>query len=82
LALTTLLSLRDAGKPLPVAALLVSPLTDMSRTGETHKTKADVDLMVLPQVLEAGINMYLPNGNFSDPMVSPIYADLSGLPPC
>lgn len=81
LALTTLLSLRDTGKPLPVAALLVSPLTDMARTGETHKTKADVDLMVLPQVLEAGINMYLPNGNFSDPMVSPIYADLSDLPP-
>jgi acetyl esterase/lipase len=63
LALTTLLSLRDASKPLPVAALLISPLTDMARTGETHKTKADVDLMVLPQVLEAGINAYLPKSD-------------------
>ncbi|TFI52059.1 alpha/beta hydrolase [Mastigocladus laminosus UU774] len=81
LALTTLLSLRNAGKPLPVAALLISPLTDMERTGQTHKTKADIDLMVLPQILEAGINMYLPTANFRDPMVSPIYANLSGLPP-
>lgn len=60
LALTTLLWLRNAGKPLPVAALLISPLTDMERTGQTHKTKADIDLMVLPEILEAGINMYLP----------------------
>jgi acetyl esterase/lipase len=81
LALTMLLSLRDAGNPLPVAALLISPLTDMVRTGQTHTTKAHVDLMVLPQVLEAGINAYLPNGDFCNPLVSPIYADLSGLPP-
>lgn len=81
LALSLLMSLRAAGESLPVAVLLVSPLTDMEKTGLTVQSKADVDLIVSPHLLETVVKMYLPEGNLRDPMVSPILADLSGLPP-
>ncbi|AFY58371.1 esterase/lipase [Rivularia sp. PCC 7116] len=81
LALSLLISLRSNCESLPVATLLISPLTDMQRTGKTVQTKAEFDLMVSPQLLDTVVNLYLPDGNFSNPIVSPIFADLSGLPP-
>ncbi len=81
LALSLLMSLRSAGESLPVAILLLSPFTDMEKTGLTLQTKADVDLTVSSELLETVVNMYLPQGDRSNPMVSPILADLSGLPP-
>ncbi|MEM7552701.1 MAG: alpha/beta hydrolase [Cyanobacteria bacterium P01_A01_bin.84] len=85
LALAMLLALRDMEpkkeKSLPVATLLISPFTDMQGSGSTIQSKADVDLMVTPELIDAVVNMYLPNGDTSKPILSPILADLSGLPP-
>ena len=81
LALGMMLSLKNSDRQLPACALLMSPLTDFARTGRSLDTKAEVDPIVSPQLLDLVANSYLPEGNFFNPIVSPIYADLSHLPP-
>src|SRR5579859_6292181 len=49
LTLTTLLALRDAGDPLPAAAVCLSPATDLSGQGETLRTHAERDPILTPQ---------------------------------
>src|SRR3990172_5975817 len=81
LTVATLLALRDAGDPLPAAAVCVSPWTDLEITGETMVTKADVDPMIRPQDAKSGAERYHGKTDPSHPLISPINADLSGLPP-
>lgn len=80
LALGMMLSLRDDNR-LPACALLMSPLTDMERTGITWQTKAEFDPIVSSELLEMVVNLYLPQGDLLAPTVSPIHADLSNFPP-
>ena len=81
LALGMMLSLRNNHQPLPACALLMSPLTDVERRGRSLQTKANVDPIVSSELLNMVANSYLPDGNFLNPIVSPIHADLSNLPP-
>ncbi len=81
LALGMMLSLRKKHLPLPACALLMSPLTDFERKGRSLQTKADVDPIVSPELLEMIANSYLPDGNLLNPIVSLIHANLSHLPP-
>jgi acetyl esterase/lipase len=81
LALATLVSLRDAGDPLPAAAVLYSPWTDLAFTGESVKTRADADPWIKPDIGGDVPSMYHGNRSPTDPLVSPLYADLTGLPP-
>ena len=83
LTMSTLLSLRDAGDPLPAAAILLSAWVDLAVTGETIKTRAEIDPWLTPDVLHVQAANYIGNGDASltDPLVSPLYADLHGLPP-
>ncbi len=80
LALALLLALRAAGDPLPAAAVCISPLTDMAFTGESIKSKADVDLILDFNKEAQFTKMYLGDTNPRDPLASPLYADLRGLP--
>lgn len=81
LTVATLLSLRDAGVPLPAAGVCISPWVDLECVGETMKTKADVDPLCEynSMILEAGL--YLNGQDAHAPLASPIHADLRGLPP-
>ena len=81
LTAATLLSLRASGDPLPVAAVLISPWTDMEGLGESMKTKADVDPMIMPNASNEAASAYLGDADPRNPLASPIHADLSGLPP-
>ena len=81
LALGIMLSLQKTPELLPACALLMSPLTDMERKGLTLQTKAETDPIVSPELLDMVANWYLPEGNFFDPIVSPLHADLSNFPP-
>jgi epsilon-lactone hydrolase len=81
LAVAALVSLRDAGVALPACVWLSSPWVDLEMTGETMTTKASVDpLIQKPYLLEAA-SAYLHGANPRTPLASPLYADLSGLPP-
>jgi len=81
LTVATLLALRDAGDTLPAAAVCISPWTDLEIKGETMVTKKDVDPMIRPEDAKGGAERYHGNTDPSHPLISPINADLSGLPP-
>jgi acetyl esterase/lipase len=79
LTLATLLSLRDAGDPLPTAAVCLSPATDLEGTGESFWTKRDP--VQTPGFVLAMVRHYANGLDLRTPLVSPHYADLRGLPP-
>jgi acetyl esterase/lipase len=81
LTLATLLSLRDAGDPLPAAAVLLSPWTDLDASGESTQTRAALDPMIPVDPLKRMAHLYAGDRPLTDPLVSPLYAGLHGLPP-
>lgn len=82
LALAAMLALRERGLPLPVAAVLMSPWTDLAATGASYVTRADADpIHQRPMILALARNYLGEHGDPCHPLASPLYADLSGLPP-
>ena len=81
LALSLMLALRAAGTPLPAAATLFSPWTDLAATGESLRTNARRCAMFNGEDIGPSAHYYLGNGDPRNPLASPLYADLSGLPP-
>jgi epsilon-lactone hydrolase len=79
LSLSTLLSLRDAGVALPRGAVLLSPWVDLAGTGETMLSNRQYDYLAGDTV--AAARLYAKEADLSHPLVSPVYAELSGLPP-
>ncbi|MFS0636146.1 alpha/beta hydrolase fold domain-containing protein [Mesobacillus foraminis] len=75
------MSLREAGDALPSAAVLLSPWTDLEGTGNSMETRADADPRIRPVEARNTPSLYLGDLDRRDPVVSPIYADLTGLPP-
>jgi monoterpene epsilon-lactone hydrolase len=74
--------LRDAGEELPGCAWLVSPWTDLTMSGETLATKDAVDPIIHKGYLGELADAYLPaRTDRKDPQISPLFADLKGLPP-
>ncbi len=81
LTLATLLALRDAGDALPAAGICMSPVTDLTKEGESMRTKVDLDPMVNPESSTKYAQMYLGGGDARTSLASPLYASLKGLPP-
>ena len=75
-------ALREAGEQLPGCAWLVSPWTDLTMSGDTLATRDEVDPLIHKAYLEELAAAYLSGGiGPADPRVSPLFADLRGLPP-
>lgn len=82
LTVALLLKLRDLGLPLPAAAYLLSPWLDMSLEGESYDARASHDPLITRAALDRCVAAYLGGGaSADDPLVSPIKANLVGLPP-
>lgn len=81
LTLATLLSLRDAGEPLPAAAVCLSPWTDLAGTGRSLETNAKSEVMIQGKYIKGAGKLYLGDAPADNPLASPLYADLKGLPP-
>ena len=82
LVLAAMLALRERGLPLPIAAALMSPWTDLAATGTSYVTRAEVDpIHQRPMILALAKNYLGGQGDPCDPLVSPLYADLRDLPP-
>ncbi|WP_440958086.1 alpha/beta hydrolase [Oceanicaulis sp. LC35] len=81
LSLASLLRQRDQGRPLPQGAYLISPWTDLTGSGESTRSRAKVDPMLKPDWLAIGAQLYLEDTPADTPEASPLFADLSGLPP-
>jgi monoterpene epsilon-lactone hydrolase len=80
LVLSTLLALRDAGEPLPGAAIAISPWVDLGCSGASFEENARYDYVGKEHCLLAAKH-YLAGKDAASPDVSPLFASLSGLPP-
>jgi acetyl esterase/lipase len=80
LALIALLALRRAGDPLPAGAALICPWVDLGDSGASFQTNARFDF-ISDEIGKLAAGHYLDGRDPSDPEVSPLYADLNGLPP-
>ena len=82
LTMATLLALRHAGDPLPAAAVLLSPFLDVTGSGESVTTRADIDPWFNPEDLPVVARYYCPDEKeWRNPLVSPVFANVAGLPP-
>jgi acetyl esterase/lipase len=82
LVLSCMFAARAANLPLPCAAYLISPWTDLAATGASFVSRADVDpLHDRPMILNLARAYLGPSGDRFDPLASPLYGDLERLPP-
>ncbi|HYY88660.1 MAG TPA: alpha/beta hydrolase, partial [Chloroflexota bacterium] len=81
LALGAQLRSRDEGLPLPAATMLLSPWVDMAVTGETMLSNSGKDALFSKPWVEQMAAAFLAGTDPRDPYASPLYADLTGLPP-
>jgi epsilon-lactone hydrolase len=81
LAVATLLALRAAGTPLPSCAFLMSPYVDLTLSGETLAEREALDPVLTPEGLRVRVPDYVGGADAADPLISPLFGDLSGLPP-
>ncbi|HEX6525851.1 MAG TPA: alpha/beta hydrolase [Streptosporangiaceae bacterium] len=81
LAVATLVSARDHRLPLPAAAFVMSPYADLTLAGATMDTKQAADPLLSRQALQARVGDYTAGHDPAAGLISPVFADLSGLPP-
>lgn len=81
LCLAALLALKDKGIPLPAAAVVLSPWTDLENTGESWETNANVDTLCWKEAQTIFSKYYVGDNDPKLPWISPLYGDLHGLPP-
>jgi epsilon-lactone hydrolase len=70
-----------AGRSLPVAAVVLSPVTDLTLSGESWSSRADADPYFARAQVEALVKSYLNEQAGTDPLASPLYGVLRDLPP-
>jgi monoterpene epsilon-lactone hydrolase len=81
LTIATLLALRDKGSSLPAGGILFSPWTDLIASGESATSRAAADPMITISALQEIAQIYYADADPKDPLISPVFADLTGLPP-
>ena len=81
LAIATMVNARAHGLPLPAAAFVMSPYVDLTLAGATIETKRDTDPLLSRELLEPRVADYVQGQDAALGLISPVFADLSGLPP-
>jgi epsilon-lactone hydrolase len=81
LAMALLIAARDAGLARPAAAVLFSPWTDLTLSGASITSKGEADLVLTADGQREAAADYADGTAPDDPLVSPLFADLAGLPP-
>jgi len=81
LAVATMVNARDHGLALPAAAFVMSPYVDLTLAGTTMETKRDVDPLLSRELLEPRVADYTQGQDPALGLISPVFADLTGLPP-
>ena len=81
LATSTLLRARETGLPLPAALMLLSPFVDLTVGNETFETNRESEEFFYKEVVSYLAAAYLAGTSPTEALASPLYADLSGLPP-
>jgi monoterpene epsilon-lactone hydrolase len=81
LAIELLIAGKAESLTMPAAALLLSPMTDLTVSSSSYASKAHADPAITERAIRTRVADYLAGTDAADPLVSPIFADLSGLPP-
>lgn len=81
LGLSLLVRLRELGEAMPAGAILLSPWTDLSASGASVETNHGRDVWLSRAHLERWSSYYVASNDRRDPMLSPVFADVAGLPP-
>jgi acetyl esterase/lipase len=81
LAIATLINARRHGLPLPAAAYIMSPYADLTLSGTTMETRRAADPLLSQELLRARVFDYVGGYDADLELISPVFADLSGLPP-
>jgi acetyl esterase/lipase len=83
LVMTTMLRLKEEKLPMPAAIFLGTPAADLTKTGDTMYLNAEVDNNIgrYDGYIEACLKLYANGRDLKEPLLSPVYGDLSGLPP-
>jgi monoterpene epsilon-lactone hydrolase len=81
LAVAALVNARDHGLPLPAAAFVMSPYADLTLAGTSMDAKGALDPLLSRVALQARIPDYTSEADAALGLISPIFADLYGLPP-
>lgn len=81
LVFALLLKLKGEGLPMPAAAVGMSPFADFTASGESFRVNAALDPLLHVRGLPSVVNAYAPGLDARNPLLSPIFGDLAGLPP-
>jgi epsilon-lactone hydrolase len=81
LAASLLVSAREEGLPMPAAGVLFSPYADLTLSGDSMTTKTAADPAFKPEQFKVRVQDYIGTCDPADPLISPVFADLRGLPP-
>ncbi|HEY1918515.1 MAG TPA: alpha/beta hydrolase [Streptosporangiaceae bacterium] len=81
LSVALLVAVRDAGEALPAAAVLMSPTVDLTSSGASMTERVDQDPFSTPDMLRQFAAAYLAGADPKNPLASPLFASLAGLPP-
>ena len=81
LALSLTLKLKDEGRMLPRGLALMSPWTDLTKSGKSYQTRSSVDPVLDQEYLDRMIENYAGGMELTNPYISPLFGKLEGLPP-
>lgn len=81
LALSLCLQLKNQGRLMPRGLVLMSPWTDLTASGKSHVSKAEIDPVLNASYLEQMIENYAAGQELTDPLISPLFGEYEGFPP-
>lgn len=81
MALALALRLKEEERLLPGGIVLMSPWTDLTSSGESFETKAELDPVLNRAYIDRMIQAYAPGRDLKDPLISPLYGSFEGFPP-
>lgn len=81
LALSLALKLKQEGRLLPRGLILMSPWTDLTASGKSHVTRADIDPVLNAAYLQEMTSNYAAGEDLKNPLISPLFGDYAGFPP-
>lgn len=81
LALSLVLKLKEEERLLPRGLVLMSPWTDLTSSGKSHETKADMDPVLNEEYIHRMVSSYAQDMDLSNPYISPLFGDFTGFPP-
>lgn len=81
LALTLLLKLKQEERLLPRGLALLSPWTDLTSSGQSFQTKAELDPVLNRDYIDRMVTAYAEGQALENPLISPLFGDFTGFPP-